>query len=57
MNDYIELRADIKPSSETAADILAAFLADAGYESFVPDDNGSPPMCVKNCSTPQRSNP
>ncbi|MDE6489768.1 MAG: 50S ribosomal protein L11 methyltransferase [Muribaculaceae bacterium] len=40
MNDYIELRADIKPSSETAADILAAFLADAGYESFVPDDNG-----------------
>lgn len=40
MNDYIELRADIKPSSETAADILAAFLADAGYESFVPDENG-----------------
>lgn len=40
MNDYIELRADIAPASETASDILAALLAEKEYESFVPDDNG-----------------
>lgn len=40
MTDYIALRADITPCSETATDLLAAFLADAGYESFLPDDSG-----------------
>lgn len=40
MNDYIELRFNIDPCSETATDILAALLADAGCESFVPDDAG-----------------
>lgn len=40
MTDYIALRADITPCSETATDLLAAFLADAGYESFLPDDTG-----------------
>jgi len=40
MNDYIELRVDASPCSETITDILAAMLADAGYESFVPDGNG-----------------
>ena len=40
MNDYIELRADITPASETATDILAALLAEKGYESFVPDEKG-----------------
>ena len=40
MNDYIELRADIEPASETASDILAAMLAEKGFESFVPDENG-----------------
>lgn len=40
MNDYIEVRFDVKPCSEDATDLLAALLADAGYESFVPDGEG-----------------
>lgn len=40
MNDYTELRVDLTPCSETATDVLAAILADAGFESFVPDDEG-----------------
>lgn len=40
MNDYVELRIDMNPCSSDMTDLLAAFLADAGYESFVPDDNG-----------------
>lgn len=40
MNDYIELRIDASPCNETITDILAAMLAEEGYESFVPDDNG-----------------
>jgi Ribosomal protein L11 methylase len=40
MNDYIEVRIDINPCDEISTDILAALLADAGYESFVPDAEG-----------------
>lgn len=40
MNDYIEVRLTPEPCSETVTDILAAMLAEAGYESFVPDDEG-----------------
>ncbi len=40
MNDYIELRFEVTPCSETATDVLAAMLADAGCESFVPDERG-----------------
>lgn len=40
MNDYIELRVDLDPCDETATDLLAALLAEVGYESFVPDANG-----------------
>ncbi len=40
MNDYREVRFDMTPCSEDATDLLAAFLADEGYESFVPDENG-----------------
>lgn len=40
MNDYAELRIDAEPCSEEITDLLAAFLADAGYESFVPDELG-----------------
>ena len=45
MNNYIELRIDITRSNdamemETATDILAALLAEEGYESFTPDENG-----------------
>ena len=41
MNDYIESRFDLEPCpGEDATDLLAALLADIGYESFVPDDKG-----------------
>jgi len=40
MNDYMEVRIDANPCSEVITDILASLLADAGYESFVPDDTG-----------------
>lgn len=40
MNDYIEIRFDIKPCSEMITDILASMLCDIGYESFVPDQLG-----------------
>ena len=40
MNDYIEVRIDMEPCSEDATDLMAACLADVGYESFVPDDKG-----------------
>lgn len=40
MNDYVELRVNIEPCTETATDIAAALLADAGFESFVPDETG-----------------
>lgn len=40
MNDYIESRLDLTPCSETLTDLLANSLAEAGYESFVPDDGG-----------------
>lgn len=40
MNDHVELRLDLYPCSETATDVMAALLADAGCESFVPDDTG-----------------
>lgn len=40
MNDYTEVRLDLSPCSEIHTDILAAMLAEAGYESFVPDTTG-----------------
>jgi len=41
MNDYIKLRVDFSPEpSADVTDILAAFLADEGYESFEPDSRG-----------------
>jgi ribosomal protein L11 methyltransferase len=40
MNDYREVRIDVNPCSEDATDLLAALLADVGFESFVPDENG-----------------
>lgn len=40
MNDYIAVRVNMPPASEDAADLAAAFLADVGFESFVPDDSG-----------------
>ena len=40
MNDYRELRINVSPCSETITDILAQFLSEAGYESFVADSEG-----------------
>jgi len=40
MNDYTEVRVDFTPCTEAVTDIAAALLADAGFETFVPDDKG-----------------
>lgn len=40
MNDYTEVRIGFTPCSEVITDIAAALLADAGFESFVPDSTG-----------------
>lgn len=40
MNNYIEVRLDLSPCSETMTDVLAAMLADENFESFVPDSTG-----------------
>lgn len=40
MNNYYALRVDLNPCSEDATDLLAAFLADEGFESFVADEGG-----------------
>lgn len=40
MNDYTEVRIDATPCSEIVTDVLASMLCDAGYESFVPDNEG-----------------
>lgn len=39
MNDYYELTFTFAPADGDAADYLAALLADAGFESFVHDEN------------------
>lgn len=40
MNDYYSVRVDATPCSADIADLAAAFLADAGFESFEPDASG-----------------
>lgn len=40
MSNYYKVEFKIKPYSEDAADLLAAFLADAGFESFVSVEEG-----------------
>lgn len=40
MNDYVELRFNLNPCEEYMTDLLAAMLADVGFESFVPDESG-----------------
>ncbi len=40
MNDYKELRINFKPCSADITDVMAALLADVGYESFVADESG-----------------
>lgn len=45
MNDYVEVRVDLTPCNEDMTDVLAALLADAGFESFVPDASGLTAYC------------
>lgn len=40
MNDYTALRIEVTPCNEDTTDLLAAFLADIGYESFEADESG-----------------
>lgn len=40
MNDYTQVRFTVTPAEEVATDVLAAMLADVGFESFVPDEEG-----------------
>lgn len=40
MTDYIALRVDATPSSADITDLIAAFLAEVGYDSFSPDQTG-----------------
>jgi len=40
MNDYYSVRIDASPCSADVTDLVAAFLADAGFESFEPDEKG-----------------
>ena len=40
MNDYNSVRVDATPCSEDITDLAAAFLADVGFESFEPDQDG-----------------
>ena len=40
MNDYYLVRINLSPCVEEECDIVAALLADVGFESFVPDEKG-----------------
>ena len=40
MNDYTKIKFTVTPNEEVATDILAALLAEIGFESFVPDESG-----------------
>lgn len=52
MNDYTEVRIEFSPCSETLTDTAAALLADAGFESFVPDEKGLTAYIPKSCYNP-----
>ncbi len=40
MNDYTRVKFTVTPNEEAATDVLAALLADTGFESFVPEEDG-----------------
>ena len=40
MNNYIKVNFAVTPVEEAATDVLAALLADIGFESFVPEETG-----------------
>lgn len=40
MNNYIKVSFVVSPAEESVTDVLAALLADVGFESFVPEETG-----------------
>ena len=40
MNDYTRVRFTVTPNDEVATDVLAALLAEVGFESFLPEEDG-----------------
>lgn len=40
MNDYTKVKFTVTPNEEIATDVLAALLAEVGFESFVPEEEG-----------------
>ena len=40
MNDYTRVKITVTPNEEVATDVLAALLAEVGFESFLPEEDG-----------------
>ena len=56
MNDYIKVRVDLGPAATPdATDLLAAFLADEGFESFEPDAEGLNAYILASAYDPEQS--
>ncbi len=53
MNDYMEVRIGLTPCSEDITDVAAALLADAGFESFVPEADALVAYIRKDAYTPE----
>lgn len=53
MNDYIEVRYRLDPCNEIFTDVIAAILADRGFESFVPDETGLTAYIKREDFTPE----
>lgn len=52
MNDYVEVRINLTPCNSDITDVAAALLADAGFESFLPDENGLTAYIASGLYTP-----
>lgn len=53
MYDYVKVRVECKPCNEDITDLLAAFLADAEFETFEPDESGLSAYVRKDRYNPQ----
>lgn len=54
MNDYYSVRVDVNPCTTDTTDLIAAFLADAGFESFEPDSAGLTAYIPAHYGTPDK---
>ncbi|MCM1477027.1 MAG: 50S ribosomal protein L11 methyltransferase [Bacteroides sp.] len=52
MNNYFEVKLTFDPCSEVVTDVAAALLANAGFETFVPDENGLTAYVASSIYTP-----